>query len=87
MVCSSAGGSSKQFLSLLSAQLDWVRATSPVVCMVMGVSHLWFCVEVQWFCFGNVFGNHNDPKVQFTFSNLFCNTFEDLDDFKILSFD
>ena len=41
------------------------------------------CVEVQWFCFGNVFGNHNDPKVQFTFSNLFGNTFEDLDDFKI----
>ena len=41
------------------------------------------CVEVQWFCFGNVFGNHNDPKVQFTFSNLFGNTFEDLDDFKM----
>ena len=41
------------------------------------------CVEVQWFCFGNVFGNHNDPKVQFMFSNLFGNTFEDLDDFKM----
>ena len=41
------------------------------------------CVEVQWFCFGNVFGNHYDPKVQFTFSNLFGNTFEDLDDFKM----
>ena len=41
------------------------------------------CVEVQWFCFGNVFGNRNDPKVQFTFSNLFGNTFEDLDDFKM----
>ena len=41
------------------------------------------CVKVQWFCFGNVFGNHYDPKVQFTFSNLFGNTFEDLDDFKM----
>ena len=41
------------------------------------------CVEVQRFCFGNVFGNHNDPKVQFTFSNLFGNTFEDLGDFKM----
>ena len=29
------------------------------------------------------FGNHYDPKVQFTFSNLFGNTFEDLDDFKM----
>ena len=51
--------------------------------MVMGVSHLWYCV-----CKGAMvllrerFGNHYDPKVQFTFY-LFGNTFEDLDDFKM----
>ena len=52
--------------------------------MVMGVSHPWYCM-----CKGAMvllrerFGNHYDPKVQFTFSNLFGNTFEDLDDFKM----
>ena len=46
--------------------------------MVMGVSHLWYCMYNR-----ERFGNHYDPKVQFTFSNLFGNTFEDLDDFKM----
>ena len=52
--------------------------------MVMGVSHSWYCM-----CTGAMvllrerFGNHYDPKVQFKFSNLFGNTFEDLDDFKM----
>ena len=52
--------------------------------MVMGVSRPWYCM-----CKGAMvllrerFGNHYDPKVQFTFSNLFGNTFEDLDDLKM----
>ena len=55
-----------------------------VLCMVMGVSHPWY-----YMCKGAMvllrerFGNHYDPKVQVTFSNLFGNTFEDLDDFKM----
>ena len=49
----------------------------PSMCLVMGVSHLWYCMcGDAMVLLRERLRNHYDPKVQFTFSNLFGNTLE-----------